>query len=83
MAVLILSNQVIADEIACTPDLEGGVGSTMLGTPLKLADGRLAYVHPWNEVTIDWLSSYTQNTTGAEILEADVLPYPVKETLGS
>lgn len=80
MAWLIVPTQAIADEIACTPELEGGIGPVMLGVPLILTDGRLAFGHPWNEVTIDWLAAYVQSIAGAEVLETDVLPYAVKTT---
>jgi len=81
MAILIVPNKDILTEIACTPDLEGGIGPVLLGEPLELADGRFACCHPWNEVTLDWLAGYVQSITGAEVVESDVLPYPVKESV--
>lgn len=79
MAILIVPTKTILNEIACTPDLEGGVGPVLIGVPLELADGRFACCHPWNEVTIDWLAGYVQSISGAEVLETDVLPYALKE----
>lgn len=80
MAILIAPTQALLDKIACTPDLENGVGPVVLGVPLELADGRLACCHPWSEVTIDWLTGYVQGISGAEVLETDVLPYALKQS---
>lgn len=77
--ILIVPKKELADEIACTPDIEDGVGPVMLGIPIELKDGRFAYIHPWNYVTVDWLKGYTLSIKGAEVLETDILPYPVKE----
>ncbi len=80
MAILIVPNRDILEEIACTPKLDGE-GPVMMGTPVELADGRLAVIHPWGDVSIDWLAAYIAGIKGAEVLETDALPYPVKERL--
>lgn len=78
MAVLIVPNLELADEIFATPDFDPCPEPVKLGTPLELADGRFAYCHPWAEVVVDWLSAYVADVTGAEVIEGE-LPYPVKE----
>ena len=72
MAVLLAPNQALLDEIAATPDIEGGIGPVKMGTPLVAEDGRLAVCHPWNKVSIDWLTAYTANIAKAQVV--DVLP---------
>ena len=72
MAILIVPNQEILNEIACTPDIEGDVGAVMMGVPLEAKDGRLAVCHPWGKVSIDWLTAYTKGIAGAQVV--DVLP---------
>jgi len=83
MAILIVPTQAIADEILATPDFDPSPEPVLLGTPLVLADGRLAYCHPWEEVVVDWLSAYVSGITGAEVIEGDALPYSVKEVEGT
>lgn len=81
MTILIAPTKFLLSEIACTPTLEGGIGSVMLGEPLELADGRFACCHPWNEVDTAWLGDYVQNIEGAEVLKSDIIPYPVKKSM--
>lgn len=80
MAILIVPTQAIADEIFATPQFDPSPDPVLLGTPLELADGRLAFVHPWPEIVVDWLSGYCQNINGAEVIEGDALPYEVKQS---
>lgn len=82
MAILIVPNQELLDEIACTPNIEGGIGSVMMGTPLEAKDGRLAVCHPWSQVSMDWLSAYTANIAGAEVVEVLPKDFEVKEDEG-
>ncbi len=79
MAILIVPTRELLDEIACIPNLDGGIGPVMMGIPVELADGRFAVVHPWHDVSIDWLTAYVSGIEGAEVLEGDTLPYPVKD----
>lgn len=79
MTYLIVPNQALADEIFATPDFEPAPQPVKLGLPLVLADNRLCFCHPWDEVVIDWLTAYVAGIAGAEVVEGSVLPYPVKE----
>lgn len=81
MAILVVPNKTLLDEIVCTPDLEGGVGPVLIGTPIELADSRLACCHPWTEVITDWLTAYVVGIAGAEVIAGEVLPYPVKNVV--
>jgi len=58
MAWVIFPSKEAADEVMVTPDLEGGIGPVMLGDPVTAVDDRVAYCHPWNEVSLDWLEGY-------------------------
>lgn len=49
----------IRADIVCTPDIEGGIGPVMIGTPAMGADGRCLVAHNWAEVDGDWLAAYT------------------------
>ncbi|MEA4924936.1 MAG: hypothetical protein VB084_06430 [Syntrophomonadaceae bacterium] len=80
MAILIVPTRDILIKIAATPNLAGD-DHVQMGVPVELADGRFAVIHPWGEVTIDWLAAYIAGIKGAEVLETDALPYPVKERL--
>lgn len=82
MAILIVPNQAILDEIAATPDIEGGIGPVMMGTPLEAKDGRFAVCHPWNRVSIDWLTAYTKGAAKAEIVDELPKDFEVKENEG-
>ena len=66
---VIFKSKEIADEVVCTPDLEGGIGPVMLGDPVTAEDGRVAYNHPWSEVSEGWLTGY--GGTVAEELPKD------------
>jgi|GEM_PF-2169928 hypothetical protein len=80
MAILIVPSKSLLDELIFTPNLDGE-GSVKMGMPVELADGRFAVIHPWQEVSVDWLTAYVQGIAGAEVLEANSLPYPVKERI--
>jgi hypothetical protein len=58
MAWVIFSSKEAADEVQVTPDLEGGIGPVMLGDGIQAVDGRIAYCHGWNEVSLDWMTGY-------------------------
>lgn len=58
MAWVVFQNKAVADEVQVTPDLEGGIGPVLLGDPVTADDGRVAYKHGWNEVSLDWLIGY-------------------------
>ncbi len=81
MAILIVPALDLLAEIAATPNLDGGIGPVLIGAPAELADGRFAVAHPWSAVSIDWLAGYVQGIEGVEVLEGDVLPYPLKERI--
>ena len=58
MAWVIFSNKEAADEVAVTPDMDGGIGPVLLAEGIQAEDGRVAYNHGWNEVSLDWLTGY-------------------------
>ena len=60
MSILIFASQATLDDIMCTPDIEGGCGPVLIGTPLQAQDGRVAIAHPFDEITCDWFEAYMQ-----------------------
>jgi len=58
--ILIFRDQAILDEIGATPDIEGGIGPVLIGTPVTALDGRVAISHPFSGVDLDWLAAYMQ-----------------------
>jgi hypothetical protein len=58
MAWVIFLSKEAADEVQVTPDLESGIGPVMLGDPVVADDGRVAYCHGWNEISLDWMTGY-------------------------
>lgn len=58
--ILIFKDQAILDEIGFSPDIEGGIGSVKIGTPVTAVDGRVAISHGFSEVDLDWFNAYTQ-----------------------
>ena len=71
--ILIFASQATLDDIQCTPDIEGGGGPVMIGTPVRAQDGRVAISHPFSEVDLDWFSAYTQGDHPAVVI-CDSLP---------
>lgn len=71
--ILIFASQATLDDIMCTPDIEGGCGPVMIGTPVKAKDGRVAISHPFSEVDLDWFAAYTQGEHPAVVI-TDTLP---------
>ena len=76
--ILIFSSQATLDDIQCSPDIEGGCGPVMIGTPVRAKDGRVAISHPFSEVDLDWFSAYTQGdappVTIVDSLPPDFIP---------
>jgi len=73
MSILIFASQATLDDIMCTPDIEGGCGPVMIGTPVRAQDGRVAISHPFSEVDLDWFAAYTQGEHPAVVI-TDTLP---------
>ena len=73
MPIIIFSSQAWLKEIVCTPDLENGIGPVLIGTPLQAQDGRVAIAHPFDEVTCDWFTAYTQRENPPCVI-VDFLP---------
>ncbi len=82
--ILIFASQATLDDIMCTPDIEGGCGPVMIGTPVRAQDGRVAISHPFSEVDLDWFAAYTQGENPAVIiveeLPADFVPMVTEST---
>lgn len=78
---LISPNKALLDEIYASPAFDPAPKPVLIGTPIELADGRLCVAHPWDEVVTDWLTGYVAGIAGAEVIEAETLPYAVKEVL--
>jgi hypothetical protein len=81
--ILIFASQATLDDIMCTPNIEGGCGPVMIGTPVRAQDGRVAISHPFSEVDLDWFSAYTQGDHPAVVicdrLPADFVPISTGE----
>lgn len=73
MVILVFKSQEILDEIGFSPDIEGGIGPVMIGTPVISQDGRVAISHPFSEIDIDWFSAYTQGENPPVVI-IDSLP---------
>lgn len=71
--ILIFGSQAILDDIQVTPDIEGGTGPVLIGTPVRAVDGRVAISHPFSEVDLDWFSAYTQEENPRVVI-VDKLP---------
>lgn len=71
--ILIFASQSTLDEIQCSPDIEGGCGPVMIGTPVRAQDGRVAISHTFSEVDLDWFAAYTQGEHPAVVI-TDTLP---------
>jgi hypothetical protein len=76
--ILIFASQATLDDIMCTPNIEGGCGPVMIGTPVKAQDGRVAISHPFSEIELDWFAAYTQGDNPSvvicETLPVDFIP---------
>jgi hypothetical protein len=80
--ILIFASQATLDDIMCTPDIEGGCGPVMIGTPVRAQDGRVAISHQFSEIELDWFAAYTQGDNPAVVI-CDTLPgdfIPVTES---
>ena len=80
MAVLIapkLKLDAVLEAANPTECIEGSGGPVILGTPVESVDGRLVWVHPFDEVTRAWLECRMVGIAGATIIEempADWVP---------
>jgi hypothetical protein len=55
------AHERLAPEIEVTAAIEGGAGPVKLGTPARMADGRLVMSHPFLEVDADWIRAYADD----------------------
>ena len=46
MSILIFASQATLDDIMCTPDIEGGCGPVMIGTPVRAPAHLFFSFHP-------------------------------------
>lgn len=50
--------QEISAEVEVTAAVEHGVGAVKIGNPARLPDGRVAVVHTFADVDLDWIVAY-------------------------
>ena len=73
MAVLIAPKAKLADVLEAanpTDCIEGSGGPVILGTPVESVDGRVAWCHPFDEVTQAWLECRMAGIAGGTMLES-------------
>ena len=69
MTAIVTTSLAILAEIACTPDIDGGIGPVAIGTPTESNDGRFAVCHPFAGVDRAWLESYLAGYPGTLVLD--------------
>jgi hypothetical protein len=71
--ILIFGSKAILDEIGASPDILGGIGPVLIGTPVTAKDGRVAISHNFSDVDLDWFKGYTQKLIPPVVI-VDKLP---------